>query len=181
MTENDDLSDRTNDFPNGVSHTGNGKYIFADPELTDFSHLPEVLGDRAVWPPLLEVVKERLESVLSRRFNVCLCIRYRNGEAGAAFHVDMPEFGSVSFLTVISLGAEREFAFRTLCDEPDEYRLVLKSGSLLTMGERCLERYQHGVPVDPTCKSPRISLSYRPFGWPQRTVAELKPSCGRPT
>jgi alkylated DNA repair dioxygenase AlkB len=145
-----------------------GKYIFADRELTDYEHLPEVLGQRAAWPPLLEMVKQRLESLLARAFNVCLCIHYRNGEAGAGFHVDMPEFGSVSFLTVISLGAEREFVLRRQGDHSDEYRLVLENGSLLTMGEHCQERYEHGLPYDPVCKSPRISLSYRPFGWPDR-------------
>ena len=166
LTENYDLSDRPIPSPTGPARTGNGKYMFADPELTGFDHLPEVLGLRAAWPPLLEQVRERLESVLSRRFQVCLCIRYPNGESGAGFHVDMSEFGSVSFLTVISLGAEREFAFRPLADRENETRLVLKRGSLLTMGERCQERYEHGVPPDSSCKSPRISLSYRYFGWP---------------
>lgn len=143
-----------------------GKYVFADPELTDYAHLHETLGQRAPWPPLLEMVKERLESVFDRPFNVCLCIYYRSGEAGAGFHRDMPDFGSVSFITVISLGAEREFVFRRHDDHSDEYRLVLKSGSLLTMGEHCQERYEHGIPFDPTCTSPRISLSYRPYGSP---------------
>ena len=65
-----------------------------------------------------------------------------------------------------SLGADREFAFRARNDPGDEYRLVLKSGSLLTMGEHCQERYEHALPLDPACASPRISLSYRPYGWP---------------
>ncbi len=166
LSQNYDLSGRMNIGHDGVGRKGNGKYLFADPGLTDFGHLPDVLGPRAAWSPPLERVKQRLESVLARRFNVCLCIRYRSGEAGAGFHVDMPEFGSVSFITVISLGAEREFVFRTLDDDPDEYGLVLNSGSLLTMGEHCQERYQPGIPIDPGCMSPRISLSYRPFGWP---------------
>ena len=143
-----------------------GKYIFADAELTDYRNLLEVLGQRDAWPPLLEMVKERLETVLSRRFNVCLCIHYRSGEAGAGFHMDMPEFGSVSFITVISLGADREIVFRAQSDHSDEYRLVLESGSLLTMGEHCQERYEHEIPLDPACTRPRISLSFRPFGRP---------------
>ena len=40
-----------------------GKYIFADPELTSFEHLPELLGRRSEWPPLLAMLKDRLESV----------------------------------------------------------------------------------------------------------------------
>ena len=165
LCQNYDLSDRTVVTADGrVYRLDTGKHMFANPELTGYEHLPEVLGKRSEWPPLLEMVKDRLESVLAREFGVCLCIHYRSGDVGAGFHVDMPEFGPVSFLTVISLGADREFAFRSKEDAPHEYRLMLKAGSLLTMGEHCQERYQHGVPVDPGCASPRISLSYREFG-----------------
>jgi alkylated DNA repair dioxygenase AlkB len=166
LLQNYDLSDRTVTTADGTTYQmDTGKFMFADAELTDFSHLPKVLGKRAAWPPLLKMVKGRLESVLSRKFHVCLCIHYKSGEVGAGLHMDMPEFGPVSFLTVISLGADREFLFKARGDDPEEYRLVLRQGSLLTMGEHCQERYQHGLPVDPSCERPRISLSYRPFGW----------------
>lgn len=166
LWQNYDLSDRTVTIADGsVYPMDTGKYIFADQELTDYSHLPEVLGPRAAWPPLLKTVKDRVESVLSRKFQVCLCIHYKSGAVGASLHTDMVEYGSVSFLTVISLGAEREFLFQSKEDELREYRLVLEQGSLLTMGEHCLERYQHGLPEDSACKDPRISLSYRQFGW----------------
>lgn len=165
LSRNYDLSDRTVVTADGrVYPLDTGKHVFADPELTGYEHLPEALGRRSEWPPLLRMVKDRLESMLARQFGVCLCVYYKNGDAGAGFHVDMPEFGPVSFLTVISLGADREFAFRTIEGDPHEFRLVLKSGSLLTMGEHCQQRYQHGIPVDPGCRAPRISLSYRQYG-----------------
>jgi len=168
LLQNYDLSDRTVTIADGtVYQMDTGKFMFADADLTDFGHLPEVLGNRAAWPPLLERVKDRLESVLSRRFQVCLCIHYKSGDVGAGLHTDMVEFGPVSFLTVISLGAEREFLFKSKDGDREEYRLVLQQGSLLTMGEHCQERYQHGLPVGPVCKEPRISLSYRQFGWDQ--------------
>jgi len=113
---------------------------------------------------MLKMVKDRLESLLSRTFRVCLCIRYKSGEVGAGLHTDMPEFGPVSFLTVISLGAEREFLFKSKSDG-EEYRIMLNQGSLLTMGDHCQERYEHGLPEDPACTQPRVSLSYRVFGW----------------
>lgn len=166
LLQNYDISDRTVIIADGTTYQlDTGKFIFADDELTDFGHLPEVLGPRADWPPLLQMLKDRLESLLSRKFHVCLCIHYKSGEAEAALHTDMPEFGSVSFLTVISLGADREFLFRSKEDSPQDYRILLQQGSLLTMGEHCQERYQHGLPADPICKRPRISLSYRQFGW----------------
>jgi alkylated DNA repair dioxygenase AlkB len=166
LWRNYDLSDRTVTIADGTVYPmDTGKYIFADEELTGYSHLPEVLGKRAAWPTLLKMVKERLESALSRNFHVCLCIHYKSGDVGAGLHTDMVEFGPVSFLTVISLGADREFLFKSKEDDPEEYRIVLRQGSLLTMGEHCQERYQHGLPVDPACREPRISLSYRQFGW----------------
>jgi len=165
LLQNYDLSDRTVTIADGtVYQMDTGKYLFADEDLTDYSHLPEVLGKRAAWPPLLKMVKDRVESVLLRKFHVCLCIHYKSGAVGAGLHTDMPEFGPVSFLTVISLGAERPFLFKAKSDAR-EYRLMLEQGSLLTMGENCQERYEHGLPVDPGCKHPRISLSYRQFGW----------------
>ena len=166
LCQNYDFSGRTVTTSDGNSYKRDvGKYIFADPELTDFDHLIEVLGPRAAWPSPLEMVKERLESLLSRRFNVCLCIYYDHGEVSAPYHVDMPEFGPTSFITVISLGAEREFGFRRQGDHSDEYRLAIEEGSLLTMGEHCQERYEHCVFPDPGSRNPRISLSYRPYGW----------------
>jgi alkylated DNA repair dioxygenase AlkB len=165
LVNNCDLSDRTVTIADGtVYQMDTGKHIFADAELTDFRQLPEVLGNRSAWPPLLEMVKGRVETVLKRKFHVCLCIRYKSGEVGAGMHTDMPEFGPVSFLTVISLGAGRDFLFRDKGDG-SEFRLRLEAGSLLTMGDQCQERYEHGLPVDPSCRQPRISLSYRPFGW----------------
>ena len=163
---NYDLSPGTIITPDGkVYPLDFGKHIFADADLLDFTHLPEALGRRTALPPLLEMVKERLKTVLQMDFNVCVCVHYRNGEVGADFHTDMPEFGRVSFITVISLGVQREFVFRSKEDASQELRLILERGSLLTMGEDCQERYEHGVPIDPNCKNPRISLSYRPFGW----------------
>jgi len=165
LCRNYDLSPDTIRMADGsLFQNDRGKYLFADPELTDVEHLPEVLGKRAEWPPLLEMVKTRLETVVGREFNVCLCIHYGSGSVEAGFHTDMAEFGSVSFITVVSLGAKREFVFRSKQDTSQEYRMVLRQGSLLTMGENCQERYEHAVPADPDCRNPRISLSYRPFG-----------------
>jgi alkylated DNA repair dioxygenase AlkB len=165
LVENCDLSDRRVTIADGtVYQMDTGKFIFADAELTDNRHLPEVLGQRAAWAPPVLAVKQRLEALLSRTFHVCLVIRYKSGEVGAGLHTDMPEFGSVSFLTVISLGAARDFLFKSK-EGGEEYRIRLEPGSLLTMGEHCQERYQHGLPEDPACTEPRISLSYRQFGW----------------
>lgn len=165
LVENCDLSDRTVTIADGtVYQMDTGKFIFADAELTDHRHLPEVLGQRAAWAPPVRDIKLRLEALLSRSFRVCLVIRYKSGEVGAGLHTDMPEFGPVSFLTVISLGAARDFLFKSK-ENGDEYRIRLEPGSLLTMGEHCQERYEHGLPEDPACTEPRISLSYRQFGW----------------
>ncbi|MBT5048063.1 MAG: hypothetical protein HOM58_06130 [Rhodospirillaceae bacterium] len=62
-------------------------------------------------------------------------------------------------------GEEREFAFRSLENEDDIYRLDLKSGSLLVMGKGCQENYQHALPYNDEYKNPRINLTFRPFGW----------------
>ena len=35
--------------------------------------------------------------------------------------------------------------------------LLLEHGSLIVMGEGCQEHYQHALPVDKQCKTPRLN------------------------
>ena len=143
-----------------------GKIMFVDPELTDTSLFPEPHGRRVAWPPLLEALRDRLERLTGREFNVCVCIYYRDGGVGVDFHSDLRSFGPVSYIPSISLGAERRFSLRQREQHSDEVSLVLADGSLLIMGDGCQERYEHSLPLDPDCSEPRINLTFRPFGWP---------------
>jgi len=142
-----------------------GRVIFLDEELTGFDKLPESWGARHVWSPLMRALKEKVEAVAKREFQVCPCLYYRDGRDGAAFHSDLPAYGDTTWIASVSLGEEREFVMRSKDDPEDIYSMVLGNGSLLIMGEGSQERYEHAVPHDAKYVNPRINLTFRKFGW----------------
>ena len=135
--------------------------MFADAELTSFDALPKVWGARAPWPASLASVRDRIQDEVGVRFQVARCIFYANGSEGTSFHSDFPAYGPIDSLASISLGAEREFAFRKLSEPSDVHRMTLHNGSLLYMGENCQSRYQHALPHCEDCRDPRINLTFR--------------------
>jgi len=150
----------------GSDHVGEtGVYMFADADLTSFDAIPEVWGGRSPWPASLARIRDRIEETTQVRFQVTRCVYYQNGSEGMGFHTDPPAYGPTNSIASISLGAEREFVFRSQSDEDDTFSIVLPSGSLLYMGEHCQERYQHGLPHCDRCAEPRINLTFRKYGW----------------
>jgi alkylated DNA repair dioxygenase AlkB len=145
-----------------------GKVIFADADLIEGGRIHKTEGTQFPWPPLLGGLRVRVESVLERRFHFCVCLHYKNGMAHSGLHMDPPAYGSVSLLPIVSLGAPREFVFQNQQDASDTCKVRVENGSLLIMGEHCQDRYLHGVPEAPASNRPRLSLSFRPFGWPEK-------------
>jgi hypothetical protein len=151
------------DGSNHLAETG--IYMFADAELVSFDALPEVWGGRAPWPESLAEVRDRIKDETGIRFQVARCVYYCNGSEGMGFHIDEPAYGPTRSIASVSLGAEREFVFRSLSDRDDELSITLGDGSLLYMGKNCQNRYQHGLPRRDDCTAPRINLTFRMYGW----------------
>ncbi len=143
-----------------------GKLMFVDPELTDHEVFPAPHGPRTAWPPVVVPLRNRIEKLMGMEFSVCVCIYYPDGKASAGFHFDPPAFGPTTIIPSISLGAKREFQIRRQEDHSDEYGIELADGSLLVMGEGFQDLYEHSLPVDEKCRTPRINLTFRPFEWP---------------
>lgn len=161
----DELKNRRFSFPDGREQViDTVRYMLADRALLGFEQLPEVWGGGFAWPPCLEQVKRRVESAAGAEFHVCRCLYYESREVGADFHSDYPAYGSVSVVASISLGNDREFAFRRKDNHDAQFRLVLASGSLLIMAENCQETYEHAPPVG-VGGVPRFNLTFRRFGW----------------
>jgi alkylated DNA repair dioxygenase AlkB len=166
LTTNYDVTNRSMRMPHGsMLQLQTGGLTFADEELLGFDKLAEAFGVRRVWSPLMQAVKDKVEAVAQDAFQVCRCIYYADGDAGVGYHSDLPAFGDTSLIASVSLGAEREFLLRDK-DNPDAvHSMILGNGSLLLMGENCQERYEHSLPRDPECRSPRINLTFRRYGW----------------
>ena len=142
-----------------------GGYIFADPELTSFEALPEVWGQRSPWTDSLALVRDRITEQTGVRFQVARCAYYKDGSAGSDFHSDLPAYGATSGIASLSLGAKREFVFRSTSDAAERFSMHLSPGSLLYIGEGCQELYEHALLRDERCGKPRLNLTFRRYGW----------------
>jgi alkylated DNA repair dioxygenase AlkB len=161
-----DVTDRRIRMFDGTEHVGEiGGYIFADPELTSVEALPEVWGQRSTWTDSLARVRDRITEQTGFRFRVARCAYYKDGSAGADFHRDLPAYGSTSAIASLSLGAEREFVFRSTSDTTEHFSIHLSPGSLLFIGEGCQELYEHALLRDERCGKPRLNLTFRKYGW----------------
>lgn len=161
-----DVTNKTTHMADGTTRIAEtGMYFFTNPELTSFEALPEVWGERAVWTASLAQVRDRIEVLTGIRFQVARAVYYQDGSEGCGFHRDLPAYGDTSTIASLSLGAERPFAFRRTADPADQWTMRLAPGSLLFMGKGCQEQYEHALPHDPHCTTPRLNLTFRKYGW----------------
>ncbi len=161
-----DLSPAKIVTPDGSESTLSlGKCMFVDDELVDPTRFHPAHGPRRPWIDELLALKQRIEDLTGRVYQVCVCIYYKDGECGADYHSDLTAFGDVSSIASVSLGAERAFMLRRVDNHEDTYRIDLGEGSLVIIGDRCQELYELELPVDPDCREPRINLTFRIFGW----------------
>lgn len=161
-----DVTNKVVSMGDGSEHIAEtGTYMFADPELTSFDVIPEVWGARSPWTESLSHVRERIEEETGVRFQVARCVYYQDGSEGMGFHRDLPAYGSTATIASLSLGAEREFVFRSMSDHDERFTIRLSAGSLLFMGEGCQELYEHGVPRNEHCNEARLNLTFRKYGW----------------
>ena len=140
--------------------------IFTDKETIEQNIIPKTWGKETPiiqWPDLIFQIKEKIEKLTDKKYNICLCNYYLNGKRNIGWHSDKEEYGSISSIASISLGASRNFLFRKIENNNDIHNLILCNGSLLIMGQGCQENYQHCLPLDKTINQPRINLTFRLF------------------
>ena len=147
--------------------TNFGKIMFVEDYLHHKHVFPEAIwGKTALFPESLFHIRKEVEKIVKKTFPVCVSIFYPDGDSGVGFHSDYAAFGDTSVIVSISLGAERIFQFREK-ESREEFSMTLKNGSLLVMGKPCQELYEHSLPEDPKCKSGRINLTFRQYGYPE--------------
>lgn len=142
-----------------------GHYLFCDAGLTSFDAMPAVWGGRSAWPQSLARVRDRIRLATGVAFQVARSVYYKDGTEKVDFHRDLPAYGSTSRIASLSLGAERNFAFRSLADPDDQFIIRLSSGSLLFMGDGCQDLYEHALLPDEHCHEARLNLTFRKYGW----------------
>ncbi len=141
--------------------TDSFKIIFIDEDLKQQnSHPEEIHGKNYVWSGLMAQLKERVEKLLDKEFQLAMCLYYPDGNYFAPYHSDQETSGYNTILPSFSLGEVRQFSFKDNSNE-DVYSMDLAHGSLLVMGAHCQERYTHSLIKNPAYKNGRINITFR--------------------
>ncbi|MFE1440508.1 alpha-ketoglutarate-dependent dioxygenase AlkB [Streptomyces sp. NPDC058739] len=118
--------------------------------------------DTAPMPPQIAAIGARAGAHAGHPFNNCLANLYDNGDSTMGFHQDSYDgLVSGSTIAIVSLGATRRLAFRSL-DRAHREELALEHGSLLLMTAVTQRGWTHSVPRDRSAGR-RVSLTFRHF------------------
>ena len=170
---NYDLSDTVIQVINGPTVTlSTGRCIFADPDIVDEDKMPPEFDRPHHWPKSILKLKQRIEAITGRQYNVCMGIYYKDGHADVAYHQDYRAYGDTSSIPSISLGQPRTFSLRRVDDVPEQvHNIVLPHGSLIIMGEHCQDRYEHAILPEPEITQARLNLTFRAFDRTKKRIA----------
>lgn len=117
------------------------------------------------WHPLLEELRDHLQTATAARFNSVLANAYRDGRDAMGWHSDdEKELGPEPLIASLSLGASRRFLMRPKKSSPGaaavrEWRL--EHGSLLLMRGSSQRNSKHALPRTARPVGRRINLTYR--------------------
>lgn len=140
--------------------------VYIHNSIADTYILPKIWGDDVSvfeFTPELCELKSLLEAELHYEFNICLANYYSTGKNNIGWHSDNEEKGDIECIASISIGAEREFAFRQKNTKDILKTINLDSGSLLIMDKGCQEYYEHCLLPNKEIKQPRLNLTFRNF------------------
>lgn len=122
-------------------------------------------GIKVVPVPYPEIIKRLnilVEEKTGYEFNSVLLNLYRNGEDKVSWHADDEKsLGNEINIASISIGAEREFQFKSKHNSNDKKEIMLTHGSLLVMHNPIQEHWLHQIPIRKKIKEPRINLTFR--------------------
>lgn len=110
------------------------------------------------WDPLLYPLREKLQTITSEKYNICVVQRYPNGSVGINPHRDK-EMTPGTTICGVSLGETRTL---TLRNSKRKIELCLKPGSLYILHPPTNDYFAHSIEKDSTVK-PRISLTFRNY------------------
>jgi len=110
----------------------------------------------------LKSLLNKIHSKTDYRFNSVLLNLYRDGMDSNGWHSDNePELGNDPKIASITLGEERVFHLKHRKKKDLKYKILLRHGSLLLMGEKSQTEWLHQIPKTKKKIKPRINLTYR--------------------
>ena len=115
------------------------------------------------WTPLLNRLRQRVSTLISKPFNSALLNYYRDGADGMGWHSDdEPELGRDPCIASLSLGSERRFLLRhkTQSNLPTS-QYLLGNGDLLIMQGKTQHYWKHQIPKTRRPVGARINITFR--------------------
>lgn len=110
----------------------------------------------------LNIILSQIHNKTDYRFNSVLLNLYRDGMDSNGWHSDNEtELGEDPKIASITLGQERFFHIKHKNIKDLKYKILLKHGSLLLMGEKSQTEWVHQIPKTKKKINPRINLTYR--------------------
>lgn len=114
------------------------------------------------WTKDLKELKNKIEDTTGEVFNTVLLNKYRHGNDKVGWHSDHEkEFGRISTIASLSLGASRFFDVRNKWKKQEKFRIDLHSGTLLLMKGEFQHNWEHQVPRQTNIAGIRINLTFR--------------------
>ena len=98
------------------------------------------------FSPIVRMVQQRLSQFTGVEYDCCLLNLYPNGDSGMRYHIDPDQGVLWGYDTcVVSVGASRRFAFRTIDGDDKPHMFVVMDGDITEMRGDCQFKYQHAV------------------------------------
>jgi alkylated DNA repair dioxygenase AlkB len=131
-------------------------------KASDYSYSGLRLKPQPWQPPVLDI-RSKVEEIAGLTFNSALLNFYRNGQDSVAWHADDEiELGCSPIIVSVSIGADRIFELKPKQSlKRQKYQILLKSGSILIMGNTLQNNYLHQLPKVKGLNEPRVNLTFR--------------------
>lgn len=115
------------------------------------------------WSEIVLSIRRSVQLLTGIEFNSALLSYYRDGSDSVSWHSDdEPELGLKPIIASVSFGAERVFQLRHKIRKGlPKYRIVLRNGSVLLMGDTLQSNWIHQLPKVKGLSEPRINLTFR--------------------
>tara|TARA_B100000780_G_C21114253_1_gene450616 strand:- start:1565 stop:2170 length:606 start_codon:yes stop_codon:yes gene_type:complete len=114
------------------------------------------------FPEAIKRLNKLVEEKSGYKFNSVLLNLYRNGDDKVSWHADDEKsLGKEINIASISVGAERDFQFKSKHNPKEKEVINLSHGSLLVMHSPIQDHWLHQIPVRKRVSEPRINLTFR--------------------
>lgn len=139
--------------------------VYGDPGITYSFTGHKVVAQP--WTPILKDLRHLVEQTSKTSYNLVFVNRYENGKSYIGEHRDSDrELDPKAPIASLTFGSSRDFYFKHASHRKGDKSLPivtikLEDGLLLLMHPPTNKFWYHSLPVERTCKAPRINLTFR--------------------